>query len=1547
MGGGISQYGYYEDTALILQGGSIIENEADYGGGIYWNSQEKNGLCKLILEGGTVGENHAIKGDGIYKEGNTNGGLYGISLGSTQINQEIYLGPETVKMYMISSPTDTARSFPLTVDPQAAKMGLVVVSPDNEHVTNAAQYLRSFYLKDTQGYALVKSGKDIILGQAFFVDGVNGKDTNKGNSPENAFLTVNRAIEALGNDPGTVYVCGTVTVNGTETWEMKDGQSLTRYEGENVNGTSEDAFRGNMIVIGDGAELTMNRVTVYGSLDQSSEGENGYLLVQGGNLNISSDSSLEDGTVYLKDGKTVTVTGSSENLLMEIEKENPVEGDNVGRYQTPKTANAVNFRLSERMSGFVLIEDADKNNVVLEKAYAVYVDGVNGSDANDGTTPETALRTLRQAYETIKSKGGILYIVDTVSISDDTKLTARSYQDDRGTVETFGTVCIMRYNGNKNPLFNINSGITILSGIRIDGGGTKAEVHTSPLVNVGVDAVLYVEQNAQLTNNHSTGDGGAINNRGTVHLSSCRIGGNTASKGSAIYQAGILNIESAKADIGEEEIYFAEGAFMNIRTRLARETVFNINMDSSDAAEGRTVAVFSEDALGGGSVEAQKIHFYVNPLATRKTLSVEGSDTLVLSKNFAVELVQTEFFRKIGQNVTFNVVPRNVDPSEVTVTVKNGEDTVPCTVKDYNRYKKISLEVTEETIGMLTLEIQLDDELVEKSIIVSGYDILYAKDQQALIAKPQENSGAGVHTDTAQIVVYNGADEARGFDAERISICYDDDSDVRIDNDAVSRNMEDAMKCFGFDVDITTEIPANGVVSMPVVFSNGDNLTEAKEGTITLENAVFGTIWTKIDLRYETRPFASMQVCVYLDDEITTEPDVYVVNKTTGEKIELTKIPVKTSGTVESVINEFMNALGAARQEQVWPYQKTGIDEGDYKLYVNDMDTGKELQVREGRTVSQKINLYTVTYVLNGGEFKSERENSDIYIEGIGLSELPSPRRESARFAGWFEDEDFTTETSIGKISTESKKPYILYAAWTMQDEWTDVNLGKTEYLEEMGSSFTLEAEIEGALPDEITVQVLQETTDGKTRTVPAKVTDSGNYKLITVEVNPENIGSLTLLFEQKDEDGVTLKEMERTVELSAYEVSYANGLGYLLAAPQEDGIEEIHTDRAAITVYNGSRDAHKFSSGSWEASYEGNVNENVWIDNSMVDKNMSEKNAMRYFGMTLEQEASTEIKPGEKATFHVIFSNGDMLTENRSGVITMKNAGLGNAAADIPLNFRVRAITRFQLQLQLNDEMADEETVELQDNNGRRVTVNKMRTGDESTLVLAYRVLTGKTDIRWNYQLTNIVPGSYRLFINGKDANRRIQVEEGKIIQEKVDMYSIRYELNEGIIKEEMPSYYIKGAVQALPRPEKEKSQFAGWYTSGTFSGNAIWEIGATTSGILKLYAKWEEITAQAVQVSRETRTENAPKTSDVKLIIVDIAFVGGIACLAKMFLTKKDDTGMDEEDKERRVRSIIENAKGRGMLAGIGAAGMIFVTLLFYYTLGMKDEVRREIQK
>lgn len=70
---------------------------------------------------------------------------------------------------------------------------------------------------------------------------------------------------------------------------------------------------------------------------------------------------------------------------------------------------------------------------------------------------------------------------------------------------------------------------------------------------------------------------------------------------------------------------------------------------------------------------------------------------------------------------------------------------------------------------------------------------------------------------------------------------------------------------------------------------------------------------------------------------------------------------------------------------------------------------------------------------------------------------------------------------------------------------------------------------------------------------------------------------------------------------------------------------------------------------------------------------------------------------------------------------------------------------------------------------------------------------------------------------------------------------YSIKYELNGGIMLEENPTvYYADAKTFKLKSPEREGYTFAGWYTEASFK-NKITQIKKGTRKNYKLYAKWK----------------------------------------------------------------------------------------------------------
>lgn len=856
---------YLGTSTLEMNGGKIYQNTAgDRGGGIFIKNDPSGFHNYVRFISGEICENEASYGKEICIASDETrysitAGPY-ISFGDTLIGGgEITLGDngrDISKITLDAAITDAARVYSLDVSgSEKAVDGAVVVAPDGSNVTNAAQYLRNFTLTNTQDYILVKSGVNIVLGHAYFVDGVNGSDSNSGKNPANAFKTVEKAITALGTKAGNIYICGTVTIEETRTYEMQDDQAIVRYTGESVNGGSYEAFRGNMFEVTDAGALELKNVTIEGSVSGTDLDQNGYILVQGGTFQMSGDSICENGVVLIKDEKKIQVSSAGAELLAEVEKENPAVGDLIGTYVDAGAGHAStdNFKLAESMAEYVLVVEGD--NVKLAEAAKVYIDGRNGEDSNDGRSPDHAVQTLKQAYTLLAATGGILSVVDTVPVTQDTSLSPMQYDDAAGSVTISGRVSVLRYIENTNTLFSVESGVFSLEDIRIDGEGEAQQhsgyVNESPLIEVKDTGRLELKGDTRLCHNVSNGTGGGICNQGIVDLYATKFEGNEAQKGSAIYQNGTLNIYGDTVDCGTEEIYLGEDKFITVKAMQKDTSLFYLNLDTSNTENGRVIAKFDSGTYEAGKVMDETDHFTINTAATTKSLFAQGESMLVLSE-FGARLVKDEFFHKIGSTININAIFTNARPQDVTVEIRNGSQLVSVAVTNTSWGKKIAIPLKRENIGTLQVSFQSNGAVVTRPIEISGYEIFYAEGQSSLIAKAQDDAKSERHQDQAKIMIYNGSVNDKIFQAGEASIGYDDAADVYVNEIPVEKEMpsEQAQKYFETSIEEETVVPGGSSAVAILTLYNGDHIFQEKTGNITLSNCFLGESGTDVLLDF-------------------------------------------------------------------------------------------------------------------------------------------------------------------------------------------------------------------------------------------------------------------------------------------------------------------------------------------------------------------------------------------------------------------------------------------------------------------------------------------------------------------------------------------------------------------------------------------------------------------------------------------------------------------------------------------------------------------------
>lgn len=361
---------------------------------------------------------------------------------------------------------------------------------------------------------------------------------------------------------------------------------------------------GNLCLTGDmpkEADLEEGQAAVYGTRLSGGKAANGNAIYAdlGGTTELAHGAKADypeiDGSIYLTGNKTTVATesdkyssfvtiadgtaGAITDNRYEFEVQDAYNGRLVVSYPAGTTLTAVDvkgYTVNGRQGYDVAVNDAEKSQIILKALDAVYIDGVSGADTNDGTVPRKSVKTLKRAYELLKAKnGGVLYVVNTVTITDAQELTETSYKNYGTTVAlTEGTVQIQRYGkptayntsawidpntmdnfnveSNANALFSVSgSGMLDLKNIQMDGhkdavaltdslayktnaGAIEA---TAPLIqvnggklNLGEGAVLQNNKNtiAPGSTTSTTGNvpGGAVYNSGTMNITGGVVKGN-------------------------------------------------------------------------------------------------------------------------------------------------------------------------------------------------------------------------------------------------------------------------------------------------------------------------------------------------------------------------------------------------------------------------------------------------------------------------------------------------------------------------------------------------------------------------------------------------------------------------------------------------------------------------------------------------------------------------------------------------------------------------------------------------------------------------------------------------------------------------------------------------------------------------------------------------------------------------------------------------------------------------------------------------------------
>ena len=307
-------------------------------------------------------------------------------------------------------------------------------------------------------------------------------------------------------------------------------------------------------------------------------------------------------TIHLAEGKSVAVTagfGGTEKKQVDVYLADEVIKD---LNEAKEDKSVVLFRpfedaAIESLLPYVNVPEANRfvkvgmeqGNIVAscEKVTGVYLDGVNGSNEQDGLTPATAVKTFDRAQTILKNTEGAggIYVLGTVTVSDN-----RTWNLEGKWLKRYHS-----YDG--NLVCVADKGELTLANIVVDGSA-EFIVANAAMVCVDEGGILNIATGAELCNNKRNNrkndyeQGGAVFSEGIVNMSGGIVRGNTADNGAGICMSG-------------------ENAKLNLSGGVIEKNVGNTNVPQEYGSNGGGVCLRlgADMAMTGGMISGNTARY--------------------------------------------------------------------------------------------------------------------------------------------------------------------------------------------------------------------------------------------------------------------------------------------------------------------------------------------------------------------------------------------------------------------------------------------------------------------------------------------------------------------------------------------------------------------------------------------------------------------------------------------------------------------------------------------------------------------------------------------------------------------------------------------------------------------------------------------------------------------------------------------------------------------------------------------------------------------------
>jgi predicted outer membrane repeat protein len=535
-----------------------------YGGAIYSNGN-------LVISGTSFTSNTSdYSGGAIYS---TTTGIVTCTDSSFTSNTSVYSGGA---IYSLLSVTCTRTIFRSN-------------SPTGQ---SGAVYAKSLYLIDCEFnvvYLNPNSTYDATTNPYV------GSDSNDGTSHTTPVLTLDKALELLGDEEGTITLCSTLYLTSSLTLDPDYTITFVRYYDDENESQSNMS---NMIDISSGIIVQLSNIVFDGKAISLTT--NGGSIFNKGKLVLSdcvfkaNKTTGIGGAIYSLSGGTIYATNCSFLNNYATSGGAIYSTSNVTCTTTTFSGNRPNGQSGAIYCGRTLtLKNCEFSNVVYLNTNSTYNANTNyypGSDSNDGTVNSPVL-TLDKAYELLGGEG-VIYFYNTLTISSST------------TIGWTETVTFKRYYdansllSNTNSILYINSGVTAtLSNIIFDGESTLMSASGGAIYNLGTLTIT----NCKFNYNYATVYGGAIYSLGEMNISYTSFLNNYAiSYGGAIY-CSENDLTLSHCTFSSNTGYSGGAIRIQKTTNDLTLSMTNCSFESNYASSSAGGAVYSQNATITGS----------------------------------------------------------------------------------------------------------------------------------------------------------------------------------------------------------------------------------------------------------------------------------------------------------------------------------------------------------------------------------------------------------------------------------------------------------------------------------------------------------------------------------------------------------------------------------------------------------------------------------------------------------------------------------------------------------------------------------------------------------------------------------------------------------------------------------------------------------------------------------------------------------------------------------------------------------------------------------